>query len=199
MRKKALNFQIFTMLIVLVAMALVSCSPSIVTHSVKSKKVDLNQYRTFAWAIPARTESATEYSEKRYGFTIIDLVNSELFKKGFVIDTVNPDAIFVFDTRIDEKVEYTQAPTVSVGVGVGGYGGYGGYYYGGYSAPIAGGEVTSHIYYEGMLFLYMYEPKGQKLLWKGWAEERLTYDRDIYADLQKAIKDMFIRFPVKHK
>ncbi len=171
-----------------------SCSPGIITHSVKSKKVDLKQYKSYAWVIPQNPDAEDKKDDKLYGETIIKFASIELEKKGFVLDTTNPDAVFIFDTRMEEQVEYTQSPQVSMSMGFGGP-----YYYGGYTAPISGGKITAHTFYNGMLFINMYDAITQQLLWKGWAEERLTYDRDIYQDIQTAIKNMFIRLPVKHK
>ena len=171
-----------------------SCSPSITTYSVKTKKVDLRNYKTYAWVIPKDTADKSRYDDKIFARYIIDLTNFELEKKGFKMDTDNPDAIFTFDTRLEKHVEYTQSPSVSMGVGFGGP-----FYYGSYSAPINQVEVTAKPYYQGMLFIRMYDEKTNQLLWKAWAEERVTYDRDLNEDLQTAIRKMFIRLPVKHK
>ncbi|MEQ8304484.1 MAG: DUF4136 domain-containing protein [Cyclobacteriaceae bacterium] len=179
---------------VIICLILYACTPSVYTSSKKTKGVDLNKYKTYAWAKPGDPEHASKQDDKLFAGSIVKFSNDELAKKGFTIDEENPDAIFAFDTRVEDKVAYSQAPTVNVGVGFGGPG----YYVGGY-APVAGGQMTQTNYQEGMLFIYMYDTKTEQLLWRGWAHEKVTYKTNVSEDIQKAIRDMFMRLPVKHK
>jgi hypothetical protein len=182
---------IFVLFVLLVA----GCtSTGIVSHSYKSKGVDLKQYKSFAWAKPGNEEYQVQYDKKENIPFIISLSNEELKKKGFVLDIEKPDAVFITDTKIEQRIAYNQSPQVSVGFGIGGPG-----YYGGFSAPVAGGQITEQHYTQGMLFIEMYDAKTQKLLWRGWAEEQISYKIDLEADIRKAVKDIFIRLPVKHK
>jgi hypothetical protein len=177
------------------ALLLSACSDTgIQSHGTKSKGVDLKKYKTYAWVKPANAEDDVRKDDKLYGNLILQLCNDELSKKGFVLNAENPDAVFIFDTHVEDRVSYSQTPQVNVGVGFGGPG-----YYGGFSAPVAGGEFVQHNYQQGMLFIEMYDTKTQKLLWKGWAEEKITYQNDIEADLRTAVKHIFIRLPIKHK
>ncbi|HEU5291397.1 MAG TPA: DUF4136 domain-containing protein [Cyclobacteriaceae bacterium] len=178
-----------------IALLYVSCSTSGVTsHSVKSKGVDLKKYKTFAWVKPADAEEEVRKDDKLYGKLILQLCNEELSKKGFVLDTENPDAVFMFDTRVEDRVSYSQTPQMSVGFGFGGPG-----YYGGFAAPVAGGDIIQHNYQHGMMFIEMYDTKTQKVLWKGWAEKKITYESDIESDIHTAVKHIFMRLSVKHK
>ncbi len=70
----------------------------------------------------------------------MQLSNEELQKKGFVLNTDQPDAVFIFDTRIEDRITYSQTPQVSVGFGFGGPG-----YYGGFAAPVAGGDIVQNV------------------------------------------------------
>jgi len=172
-----------------------SCSSSgITSSSVKTKGVDLKKYKTYAWIKPADAEEEVRKDDKLYGKFILQLCNEELSKKGLVLDTENPDAVFIFDTHVEDRVAYSQTPQVSVGFGFGGPG-----YYGGVSAPVAGGDFVQHNYQEGMLFIEMYDTKTQKLLWKGRASKKITYESDIESDIRTATKHIFMRLPVKHK
>jgi len=185
------NFFIGLFTVVLFA----TCSSSGVTsHSVKSKGVDLKKYKTYAWMKPADAEEEVRKDDKLYGKLILELCNEELSKKGFVLDTENPDALFIFDTRVEDRVSYSTTPQVSVGFGFGGPG-----YYGGIAAPVAGGDLVQHNYQQGMLFIEMYDTKAQKLLWKGWAEKKITYESDIESDIRTAVKHIYMRLQVKHK
>jgi len=185
----------FPALLIGVTILFSSCSSTgITSRSVKTKGVDLKKYKTYAWIKPADAEEEVRKDDKLYGKLILQLCNEELLKKGFVLDTENPDALFIFDTHVEDRVSFSQTPQVSVGFGFGGPG-----YYGGVAAPVAGGELVQHNYQHGMLFIEMYDTKTKQLLWKGWAEAKITYKNDIESDIRTAVKHIFMRLPVKHK
>jgi hypothetical protein len=177
-----------------IAMLISSCGGGITSHSYKAKDADLKKYKTVAWIKPSDPQEAARQDAKLYGELIVKLSIQELEKKGFVIDTNQPDAVFMFDSGVQDKVSYSQTPQVSVGVGFGGP-----YYYGGVYAPVAGGDIVQHQYQQGMLVIEMYDTKTQKLLWRGWAEEKITAQNDVEADVRTAVKHIFMRLPVKHK
>ncbi len=115
-------------------------------------------------------------------------------KKGFQLDINNPDAVFRFSTQIENKVKYNQSPSMSVGIGFGGPG----YYVGG-SVPVAGGQVREYNYEEGVLSIEMVEPKTGRVLWSGWAQEEVSFETDLESDLRMAVRNIFMKLPVKHK
>ena len=173
----------------------VSCATTGVhTYSQKTKGVDLKKYRSFAWAHPRGSEGDAKQADKLYGNLILQLSNDELLKKGFVLDPQSPDAVFIWDTRLEERVALSQAPQVSVGFGFGGPG-----YYGGFAAPVAGGQIVQKNFTEGMLFIEMFDTQSGQLLWKGWAQEQITYANDVESDIRTAVKHIFMRLPVQHK
>lgn len=178
----------------LIALFFACSSNGISSSSTKTKGVDLKKYKTYAWVKPANADDEVRKDDKLYGRLILQLCNEELTKKGFKLDTLNPDAVFIFDTRVEDRVSYSQTPQVSVGIGFGGPG-----YYGGFAAPVAGGDLVQHQYQEGMMFIEMYDTKSQQLLWKGWASKKITYSSDVETDIRNATKHIFIRLPVKHK
>ncbi|MFD2202957.1 DUF4136 domain-containing protein [Shivajiella indica] len=173
---------------------LLSCSTMMQTYSYKDKSVKLKEYKTYAWANLDYFAEENKKGNKVYARLILDLANEELSKKGFVLDTQNPDAVFMFDTKIEDRVSYSQTPSVSVGIGVGGPG----YYVGG-SVPVAGGNIVQSNYNEGILFIEMYDTKSQKLIWRGWAEEEVSYTTNFETDITRAVKQIFMRLPVTHK
>jgi hypothetical protein len=170
------------------------CSGGIQTSSTTTKGVELYNYKTYAWAKPGDAEEESRKDDKIFSGLIVESANAELKKKGFKLDAENPDAVLLFDTRVDERTDYTQNPYVSVGVGFGGPG-----YYGGFTPMATGGQFVAHETVKGMLFIEMYDRKTQKLLWKGWAEEEITHKNDIESDIRTAVKHIFMRLPVKHK
>ena len=181
-------------LVVLLSLLLYSCGTIMQTYSYKAKGVDLDSYKTYAWVNLEHFVDENKEGEKRYARYILDLANAELLKKGFVLDVENPDAVFQFDTQIENKVKYNQSPTVSVGVGIGGPG----YYVGG-AMPVSGGQITQSNYEEGVLTVEMLEPKTGKLVWRGWAQEEISFETDMESDLKMAVRNIFMKLPVKHK
>lgn len=177
-----------------IMLLLSACSGGIQSYSYKAKGVDLKKYKSYAWAKPADAEDEKRKDDKIYGGLILQLSNEELQKKGFVLNTDQPDAVFIFDTRIEDRITYSQTPQVSVGFGFGGPG-----YYGGFAAPVAGGDIVQNVTQQGMLYIEMYDTQTKKLLWRGWAQEEITYKNDIEADIRTAVKHIFMRLPVKHK
>jgi hypothetical protein len=170
------------------------CSGGIQTSSTTTKGAELQKYKTYAWIKPNNPDDETRKDDKIFSGLILETANVELNKKGFKLDTENPDAVFVFDTKVEDRVKYSQNPYVTVGPGYGGPG-----YYGPYSAPVSGGQFVAHETVHGMLFIEMFDTKTQNLLWRGWAEEEITKKNDVEADIKKAVKQIFIRLPVKHK
>jgi hypothetical protein len=186
--------------ILLFAALLISCSSGTKVSSWKAKGVDLKAYKSYAWLAPGDTVLGHRRDDKLFAGTIQQATDAELKKKGMVVDTHSPDAVFIFDTRLEDHVRYSQSPTVSVGVAVGSPGYYGGPgYYAGGSVPIAGGEITADYYKQGTLIIDMYDLKTNKLLWRGWATRDIDYSTDVDYTIRKAIHDMFYYLPIKHK
>jgi len=95
------------------------------------KKTDFSKYKSFAWIAPYDTVISMHRKDKPYGNYIIKVCDAELIKKGMVLDSINPDVVFMFDTKIKESDIYKQAPTTSVGISVYAPAYYGQNYYGG--------------------------------------------------------------------
>jgi hypothetical protein len=187
---------VFLMLVILLS----ACSSGIHSSNWRAKGVDLKAYKSYAWMVPGDTVLGHRRDDKLYGGSIQYLADAELKAKGMTVDTHNPDAVFMFDTRLEDHVRYSQSPSVSVGVAVASPAYYGGpgYYVGGV-VPVAGGEVTASYYKQGTLIIEMYDLKTHKLLWRGWASTDIDYATDMDYTLRKAIKDIFVYLPIKHK
>ena len=177
-----------------------SCADGVHTSSWKAKGVNLKTYKSYAWIVPGDTTLGHRRDDKLYAGAIQTLADVELKAKGMVVDTQQPDVVFMFDTRLEDHVRYTQSPQVSVGFGVGSPGYYGGpgYYMGG-MVPVAGGEVTANYYKQGTLVIEMYDLKTQKKLWSGWARKELDHTTDMDYTIRKAVHDIFMYLPIKHK
>ena len=139
---------------ILTAVSLCACSGSLKISASKVDKAELKNYKTYAWIAPGDTALNTRRDDKIYAGLIESSANKELQKKGMTIDNQNPDVVFMFDTHIDEKIEYRKiADNRDASFGFGGYA-YGyhgaGYYTGGYN-PNQGFESTHILVDEGTL------------------------------------------------
>jgi len=181
--------------VVLLAFMLVSCG-GIQIDSNLSKGVDLKKYKTYAWGKPGDGDpnQATHKETKNvYAGLINRLANEELQKKGFVLDTLKPDAIFVFNSGMEKKVSYSQG-NVNTGYGFNGMG----YFGGGTYTPVGLGRSSHHAYEEGMLYIDMLDTKTRVPLWGGWAKKKMTAKSDAEADVRSAVTLIFKRLKVQH-
>ncbi|HPM31895.1 MAG TPA: DUF4136 domain-containing protein, partial [Chryseolinea sp.] len=155
MKKSFLN-TLFCLVIILLAIE--GQAQSVKTDY--NTKTDFKKYKTYAWMAPGDTVLNGRRPDKLYAGSIMLFANEELKKKGLTMVSIEPEVVFVFHTRVDERTVYSQSPTLSVGVGVAGPG----YYVGGY-APVAGGEITEKQVEDGILAFDMYDTKTRELVW----------------------------------
>jgi hypothetical protein len=186
-----------------IGLLLGGCSGSLKTTGKVEPGVTLDNYHTYAWVAPHNPEDKARVDDKRYAPLIRRLSDEALQKKGMRLDTIAPDALFSFDTRVEERVKYSKAALSNPTYYYGGAGYYPGFYVGpAYyenTAPIPGGEVLPEEYDQGMLSIQMFDTKSKKILWRGFAEKPLTANTNAEATIKAAVKNVFIQLPVKHK
>ena len=155
-------------------------------------KADFNKYTTYAWIAPGDSVLNRVRKDKLFGGTIMYVANDQIKKRGMALDTLHPDALFIFQTVVDDRTQYSQSPTLSVGVAVAGPG-----YYAGGSAPVAGGKITASDYIEGTLTFEMYDAKTGSLLWKGGTKKDFKNQDDISKIISESVVKIFKKFPKK--
>lgn len=155
-------------------------------------KTDFTKFKTYAWLAPGDSVLNRYRTEKLYAGYITYAANQELKSRGLKSDTLRPDAIFVFNTGVNEVTKYSQSPTLSVGVGVGGPG----YYVGG-SVPVAGGNITATTVEDGTLSYDMYDTQTGKLVWTASTRKTFKMSDDIQQILGIATKNIFKKLPIK--
>lgn len=175
-----------------------SCANKITTSSYTAAAIDLSAYKTYAWVAPGDTALNGRRDDKIYAGLIQSTADKQLEKKGLTIDNQNPDAVFMFETKIDEKLQYRQTQ-INSNVGVTyGYGGFGyGYvgpgYYASSNVPIYQNEVSAVPIDEGTLSYAMYDRKTGKLLWKGVATQKLDAKTNIEHSIKSAASFIFAK------
>ncbi|MBL7874880.1 MAG: DUF4136 domain-containing protein [Cyclobacteriaceae bacterium] len=157
-------------------------------------QIDFKKFRTYAWLAPGDSVLNRERLDKLYGGTITYAANQELKIRGLKLDSLQPDAIFVFYTSVEEIIKYSQSPTLSVGVGVAGPG----YYVGG-SAPVAGGKITATSMEDGTLKYSMYDTETKNLVWSASVEKTFSMADDIQKILTDYTERIFKKLPIKKK
>ena len=192
-----------TFIYLFIAVLTTRCSGSLQTSSKIENGVKFDQYKTYAWVAPHNPDDTSRNDDKRYAPLIRQLSEQALEKKGMKMDALHPDAVFAFDTRVEERVKYSKAAMSNASYYYGGAGYYPGVYIGtayyDNSAIIPGGEVLPQEYDQGMLAIQMFDAKTKKILWRGFAEKPFTAKSDVEADIKKAVREVFMQLPIKHK
>jgi hypothetical protein len=155
-------------------------------------QLDFKKFKTYAWLAPGDSVLNRYRRDKLYCGAITLAANQELAKRGIKMSTENPDAIFMFYTGVEEITQYSQSPTLSIGVGVAGPG----YYVAG-SAPVAGGKITATTLEDGTLKFVMYDTESKKLVWSGMANKQFKPSADIEKMVMDYTVKIFKKFPVK--
>ena len=162
-----------------------------VTSDYDTKK-DFSKYKTYAWLAPGDSILNRYRNEKVYGGYITYIANHELKGRGMKIDTLMPDAIFVFDTSVGQITEYRQGATLSLGVAVAGPG-----YYAGGSAPVAGGKITATTSEDGTLKYVMYDTRTRELIWSAQVNRTFKMSDDIEKLIKEGTEKIFKKSPLK--
>ena len=170
-----------------------SCAGTLRTDSKTTPNANLNQYRSYAWATPQKPDDNTPVDTRMMAPLIYMQAAAELKKKGMELDTIQPDAVFIFHSSIEERVKYAKAPATTYSPYFEGPG-----YYPGFGPPVPAGEVLPESYEQGILAFEMYDTKSRNIVWQGWAEKTLTAKSDIQADVKRAVSSIFSRLPIRH-
>lgn len=182
-------------LLAITTLFLVSCSNTFYTESEKTRGVDLKKYKSYAWISPRDTTVDFRKDDRYFSWLIRTNADKELAKKGFKVDTLNPDVVFYFDTHLEEQIRYEQtSPAVYGSVGFGGPG-----YYAGMSAPIVQGTVTATRYKNGILAVAMIDARTHQKVWSAWTKKEIQPGENLDDDITTAVKYIFQRLYVKHK
>lgn len=185
-----------------IAVSCLSCTSSLKIWTSKGDPNELSKFKTYAWIAPGDSALHSRRDDKLYAGLIENSANKELQKKGMRLDNQNPDAVFMFDTKIEEKV--VSRKTAETGYNAYGYGGYAygyngaGYYSGAYD-PMRGLETAPMLVDEGTLSYLMYDRKTGKLVWQGTAKKDLTRKTNIETTIKRASSFIFARLPIKLK
>jgi hypothetical protein len=172
-----------------------SCSSTLDSFSEYDKSTDFNKYVTYAWLHPDTSiQNKNLNAENIYGKMIVAYSNEDLKKKGMVINSANPDAVFRYSFGVNNKIEYKQSPTVSVGVAYADP-----FYYGGVSVPVAGGQITEKRADEVFLTIEMLDTKTGYVIWTSGTRRNVDNTGDSHKNMKLALQSIFSSLKIKHK
>ncbi|MGC3947012.1 MAG: DUF4136 domain-containing protein [Chryseolinea sp.] len=189
----------YLFLVVISLVTFVSCKSNLTVWASKTDPNELKKYKTYAWVAPGDSALTTRRDDKLYAGLIESSANKELQKMGMKLDNENPDAVFMFDTKIDEKIVTRKA--AETGYNANGYGGYaygyngGGYYRGAYN-PMRGLETGSMMVEQGTLSYLMYDRQTAKLVWQGTAKKDLSKKTNIESTIKRAASFIFAKLQI---
>jgi len=160
----------------------------------QNTSTDFKKFKTYAWLAPGDSVLNRYRSDKLFSGYIVYAANQELTSRGLKMDTLHPDAVFVFYTSVEEITTYSQSPMLSVGVGVAGPG----YYVAG-AVPVAGGYITESVEQDGMLKYVMYDTETRKIAWTGMVEKTFKPTDDVEKIISDYTAKIFKKYPAKKK
>ncbi|MCU0417721.1 MAG: DUF4136 domain-containing protein [Cytophagaceae bacterium] len=206
-----------------IALLAASSKPSYFVN--KNKEVDFKTYKSFAWIAPFDTIKGQMVKKRPYEHFIAEQVDKVLLSKGYVLDSIQPDIVLMYDARIqhDEKVKEPGTTQVSVGMYVpyyygnsyyggstfdpDGYRGAGSYpagsaYYGGYcfqaTKQVSGNKPPKkYVVEKGYIVFNAFDTKTKQNIWSAGANEKIDIETDIGSELLKIIQYTFTQFPAK--
>ncbi len=162
-------------------LALGACA-TLQTGSDFDRSVSFAPYRSFAWLPRSHPDSPNPLNVQR----VQDAIRAELEAKGLRLeaDVGRADLAVDFTVGAAERTDITTYP-VEFG---GGWRWGGGYF---------GNEIDVHQYQEGTLVINLFDARGHRPIWHGWARKPLS--RQDLADpgppLRAAVAAVLARYP----
>ena len=191
---KTINILKMTLL-VFVALA---CSQAMY-HFQVAENADFTKYETFAF-LPATDDSPfTVYDNEIVRDTTIGYIKGEMEERGYTLDTLNPGLLILPHYMFEREVANYYAPIRST------YTYYtpgliltphGAYYYRNYqTVPLVdGGNMRQVTYTEGTIVVDVIDAGSDKLLWRGWSEDRID-PNTFFSDIELYVNNIFRNFP----
>jgi hypothetical protein len=162
----------------LVALTLTGCGSSLKTDTDFDREASFTNLRTYDWVAEGDKRLAPNRQTERQ---IVSVVESELATKGYLKDSNSPDFLVGFlVVVVDEVVEQTVVTDSVIGY--------------------ASMRSTSQTLSDGTMVIFMEEPSGSRVIWRGMAEK--SFNRDASRDevrktIDEAVKKLLSEFPPK--
>lgn len=191
-----------TNIVVLAIMALVltiGCGPKVTTMKTTGK--DLNKYKSYAYLPNSHIDMSNnmEANIGDVGEAVIDEMNRNMKRAGYVLNRDNPDLLVILKTNVkpdgiaDVSANYATYPYTEKQP-VSPY--YKPYYYWGYEEfnDIAGYTIGIGSHYDGALEIDLVDRKTKKIVWSGKAKAPI-YTNDTSEALANYLDAIFNKYP----
>jgi uncharacterized protein DUF4136 len=191
-------------LAIIITLILSSCNVYKEVLITKSKEIDFDKFKTYAWLPITDENGKTMYDNDFIRQKTRNYFGHCMSQRDFSLDILNPDILLQVEWLSQPKKVFFKGPTE-----VPGY--YDAIYYDEYAPFYFFGRPKSMIYKNedlnieereieyahGGVKLSIIEPKSNEIIWQGIAQGDL-YDPEImYQDLHPAIHKLMKKFPIK--
>lgn len=160
------------------------------------RSADFGAYETYAFMDELGTDKAGYRSLITQHFK--DAIRREMDALGYTYSESDPDLLVNFSATAREKTEVRSRPTPSMTMGVG-YGGYYGYRAGMYGTfPLYSNDVETISYRVGTANIDVVDADRMQLVWEGVAEGRLSEEvlQDPKPAIDNLVAELFDRYPI---
>lgn len=169
---------------ILFTFVLASCS-SVKVYTDYDKKVDFDQYKTFAFYKTGIDKAEISDLDKK---RIMLAIEQTMLSKGFT-KSEKPDVLVNIFTKARQQVDVN---TFNNGWGYGWGWGWNPYMW--------GGNTSVNTYTEGTLFIDLIDAKKKELVWQGEGEGVLTKDMEKKdARIQEFVSKILAKYPPEKK
>ncbi len=187
------------MLAIMVLALAIGCGPKVTT--MKATDRDLNSYKTYAYLPNSNFDMPKDMESNidDVGKAVIDEMNRNMKRAGYVLDRDDPDLLVILKTNlkpegmVDESAAYATYPYTDKRP-VSPY--YKPYYYWGYEEfnDIAGYTIDIESHFEGELEIDLVDTKTRDIVWSGKAKAPI-YDNDTSEALANYLHSIFENYP----
>ncbi|WP_164510885.1 DUF4136 domain-containing protein [Nonlabens xiamenensis] len=190
-----------TLTLLLIAVSLTACGPTVST--IKSASADLDSYQTFAYLPNAELELPDREMKDRVNSLVVETINENMMDEGYRLDRDNPDLLVLVSTQVDQETETEVDPVyASYGfyntpnVTVSPY--YNNYYFTGYRNynGVVGYEKDTYQYKEGTLVVQLVDRETKNNVWRGVSSDAI-YDIGNIAAMNEMVNAIFEEYPLK--
>lgn len=179
-------------ILILLPVILGACSRNISSDIVTG--LNVKEYNTYAFFKPDEKAETTISDQNLANF-----VSSELEKRGYRLDTENPDILVKVDLKVENKKALVREPMYSYAPF--GFNRWGmNPYFGGWgmgNSYIAGYTHRDVNYTEGTIVIDIFDRKKDQHIWRGWSIDQLDRKSLKAKQLAKEVQKIFKEYPVK--
>ena len=155
---------------------------------------DFSKFKT--WDFIENAGPDYEGYESLFSQYMMEAIEIEMDKRGYVRDSNNPDLFLNFNAIVQDKTKITQTPSMGPPMGYGYYG-YRGGYYGAWGGYPYGTETRVRQYEEGTFNIDMVDASKMQLVWEAVVIGKITDKarENLRQTVMEGVPEFFAKFP----